>query len=400
MRILAVSPVAPWPATGGTLHRVASQLEALAALTGAAVDLLIVRQHDTQPFTRHEAVNLLGEVVLPVQHQFRGEQFARTVLQGAPLGLNRRIRGAIEESAASIDLSSYDLHWIFKAELAEFWPSSAVPLVVDMDDVEGRKVARGSAVVSARYPPALRPAVRLRDRRSSEAWSRLQSRVAARASRYLVCAEEDVRAFPHGTGQVVPNTIVNASTSASIAEEECRIIFHGTLTYPPNEDAVRSLLDDIAPLVWAQKPEAKFVVAGKLPDGLADTWQAEDRIEFTGFVPDMWAELAKATIVVAPIRYGGGTRVKLIEAAAAGKAVVSTPIGAEGLPFTQGSDIMLATGPSNFANAVVTLLDDRLLRHQLGSRARVSFEAAMSPIAVERAVEEVLRAVQTPTQTL
>jgi glycosyltransferase involved in cell wall biosynthesis len=215
-----------------------------------------------------------------------------------------------------------------------------------------------------------------------------------------VCAEEDVRAFPHGTGQVVPNTIVNASTSASIAEEECRIIFHGTLTYPPNEDAVRSLLDDIAPLVWAQKPEAKFVVAGKLPDGLADTWQAEDRIEFTGFVPDMWAELAKATIVVAPIRYGGGTRVKLIEAAAAGKAVVSTPIGAEGLPFTQGSDIMLATGPSNFANAVVTLLDDRLLRHQLGSRARVSFEAAMSPIAVERAVEEVLRAVQTPTQTL
>jgi len=142
-----------------------------------------------------------------------------------------------------------------------------------------------------------------------------------------------------------------------------RVVFTGSMDWEPNIDAVTYFCRDIFPQVCAEVPGAIFQIVGRNPPPRVKRL-ASDFVQVTGTVPSVTDYLRGATVVVVPLRAGAGTRLKIFEAMAMGKAVISTSIGAEGLDVHAGSDIILVDEATGFANAIVLLMRDAALRRQ------------------------------------
>jgi glycosyltransferase involved in cell wall biosynthesis len=148
------------------------------------------------------------------------------------------------------------------------------------------------------------------------------------------------------------------------------ILFTGTIDYFPNTDGLQFFLEEILPLIRQEVPDVTFCIAGKNPPPSIQRYASDPRITITGFVKDIREVFRPAALVVAPLRIGGGTRLKILEAMAMHRAVVSTAIGAEGLDVADGRNILLADGPVVFARAVVELLRDRARRERIAAAGR------------------------------
>jgi polysaccharide biosynthesis protein PslH len=147
------------------------------------------------------------------------------------------------------------------------------------------------------------------------------------------------------------------------------VVFFGLLSYVPNIDGVKYFVEDIWPRVAAAHPEARCkIIGGQPPPSLRAL--AGPRVELTGFVSDLRPHLATAAAMVVPLRLGGGTRLKVVEAMAMGKAIVSTALGAEGIEAVPGRDLLIEDQPAAFAGAVNRLLAEPSLAAQVGSSAR------------------------------
>ncbi len=153
------------------------------------------------------------------------------------------------------------------------------------------------------------------------------------------------------------------------------LVFLGAMDWHPNEDAVLHFAEQILPRVRRRVPNVRFAVVGRNPGPRVRALAAEPGVTVTGTVDDVRPHVAPAALFVVPLRVGGGTRLKIFEAMAMGKAVVSTSIGAEGLPVTSGTDLVLADGAEAFAAAVADLLRDPSRRRALGTAARRLVEA-------------------------
>jgi glycosyltransferase involved in cell wall biosynthesis len=147
----------------------------------------------------------------------------------------------------------------------------------------------------------------------------------------------------------------------------------------------------ILPLIRAKYPHVKFVVAGRNPPpNFVQQFSSDPAIEFTGTVPDMRPYLANATVVVVPLRMGGGTRIKILEACASGRPVVSTRIGAEGLNFEASKEIILADDPAEFARGVVGLLSDSAQAAAVAASARIAVVERNSHDVLKKALDGVI----------
>ncbi|MBS0270373.1 MAG: glycosyltransferase [Proteobacteria bacterium] len=147
------------------------------------------------------------------------------------------------------------------------------------------------------------------------------------------------------------------------------LLFFGLLSYVPNIDGVLHFVENIWPLIAKANPDARLKIVGKNPPPQLKAL-AGPRIEFTGFVPDLRPHLASAAVVIVPLRLGGGTRLKIVEGMAMGKAIVSTELGAEGIEAESGRDLLIADEPQAFADAVGRLLAEPELAAQVGQAAR------------------------------
>jgi len=147
------------------------------------------------------------------------------------------------------------------------------------------------------------------------------------------------------------------------------VVFFGLLSYVPNLDGVTHFVQDIWPRIAEARPDARLkIVGGRPPASLLAL--AGPRVELTGFVPDLRPHLAAAAAVVVPLRLGGGTRLKIVEAMAVGKAIVSTTLGSEGIEAVPGRDLLIEDQPAAFADAVNRLLADPDLAMAIGQSAR------------------------------
>ena len=188
-----------------------------------------------------------------------------------------------------------------------------------------------------------------------------------RATLALDLPETPIRVVPNGvdTAFFVPDPA---------AEDPTRVLFTGAIDYQPNTDGVLHFAAEIWPRVRAAAPGASFAIVGKDPPprvrGLAG-----EGVLVTGTVPDVRPWMQSAAVFVVPLRVGGGTRLKILEALATGRAVVSTSLGCEGLEVTPGEHLLVADSPAEFAAAVVRCLGDPALRHRLGVRGRARVEA-------------------------
>jgi glycosyltransferase involved in cell wall biosynthesis len=147
------------------------------------------------------------------------------------------------------------------------------------------------------------------------------------------------------------------------------VVFFGLLSYVPNVDGVNHFVMDIWPRIAEAHPEARCKIIGDRPPPSLLAL-AGPRVELTGFVPDLRPHLAAAAVVVVPLRLGGGTRLKIVEAMAMGKAIVSTTLGAEGIEAVPGRDILVEDEPVGFADAVSHLLAEPSLAARVGQSAR------------------------------
>lgn len=239
-------------------------------------------------------------------------------------------------------------------------------LFFDLDDIEHRVRVR-----SALQPPfrpgslgyiAQAPALWAAERRAT---------LISRAT--FVCSELD-RAYLRRVGitsriKVIPNALPVPLKVHGLTTE-LSLLFLGGYSYQPNRDAAHRLATSIWPIVREAMPTSRLIIAGHGPEHIPCFHTRPLGVEFTGYVPDLDDLYARSRVVVCPMLVGGGTRIKLIEAALQGKPIVSTRVGAEGLDLREGREILLRDDDASFAAACVGLLRDNALAQTLGSAAR------------------------------
>ena len=195
----------------------------------------------------------------------------------------------------------------------------------------------------------------------------------------MAAAAPNVRILSIGLGIDIPPQPLSAT-----GRGEPSVLFVGGYWHPPNSDAALRLVRSIMPAVRTRMPGLRLVLVGARPGReLMDAATAEDTV--TGTVPSVTPFLDQASLLVLPIRLGGGMRVKLLEALAAGKAVIASPLAASGLDITDGEHLVLARTDEDFAESIVTLVSDQAARSQLGRGAR---EWAMRNLGWDARVEE------------
>ncbi len=179
---------------------------------------------------------------------------------------------------------------------------------------------------------------------------------------------------------VVPNGVdVEMFRSDGYTQEKShQIIFTGTMDYYPNNEAVLFFAQCCWPLIRAQVPDATWLIVGKKPSAEVQRLAELPGVTVTGQVPDVRPYLASSAVAIAPLRIGSGTRLKILEALAMQKAVVSTSIGCEGLALIPGKHLLVEDQPEMLARAVVTLLQDVEKRQALGEAGRLLVEAQYS----------------------
>lgn len=149
--------------------------------------------------------------------------------------------------------------------------------------------------------------------------------------------------------------------------EPHHLVFTGSMDWLPNEDAIRYFTEQIMPLIKQSVSDVRLTVVGRNPsESLLELSKRDSAVTVTGRVEDVRPYMERAAAFIVPIRIGGGTRLKIYEAMAMEQAIVSTTVGAEGLPVKDGKDVLLADTPQDFAGAVVRVLTDTNFANELG----------------------------------
>ena len=212
---------------------------------------------------------------------------------------------------------------------------------------------------------------------------RYESRACARARLTIAVSDADRRllaaAAPSARVSAVPTGVdVDYFAPDGAAEVPDRLVFTGSMDWYPNEDGIQHFIEAVLPRIRREVPRAALTVVGRNPSARLRALAAAADVEVTGLVDDVRPHMAAAAVYVVPLRVGGGTRLKIFEALSMAKAVVSTTIGAEGLPLTPGRDFLSADEPAAFADAVVALLRDPARRRAIGAAGRRLVEARYS----------------------
>jgi glycosyltransferase involved in cell wall biosynthesis len=272
-------------------------------------------------------------------------------------------------------------------------PPTDVPVLLNNVDVEH--------VVLERYVRCERnPAKRLYAWLETRRLRRFESEACRRAAVGMPCSavdEAQLRALCPGLPTViVPNVIDPAEYVPGGDDAGDVVLYQGGLDWYPNRDAAQFFAFEILPRVRLSRPGTRFVVAGRNPPAAFGRRLASvPGVELTGTVPDMRPVLSRASVCVVPLRIGSGTRMKILEAAAMGKPVVSTRLGAEGLNFAENLEILLADDPAAFSGQVVRLLEDPAFRRAVGQAARRRVEQEYTPAVLRRQLGRALARVAT-----
>jgi glycosyltransferase involved in cell wall biosynthesis len=215
----------------------------------------------------------------------------------------------------------------------------------------------------------------------------------------LACSERDgqeIRKFcPAARTYVLPNVVDVWSFQPAYEDDGRTVLYVGAMDWFPNRDAVDYFAEEILPRLRQKVSNLDFVVAGRNPSQkMRDRYRGFPDVTFTGSVAEMRPIIAKAAVCVVPLRIGSGTRLKILQAAAMGKAIVSTRLGAEGLEFVPGEEIILADEPKEFAARVADLLADQSRRVALGGAARrrveLHYDLSTLRTAVRTAFEQIV----------
>lgn len=366
MNIFALSTWCPFPCVNGSTLRAYHLLRALAARH--AVDLVAFSAPGAP--TDAEVAHLRGfcrsVAILPRSPFTPVAGAPHTLLSMTPRSLvatdDPDVRARVAAGAAGADLAiGFALH------AARYLTGLAVPAV--FEEAEPRQIQ-----ALAQQATALPQRLRLR-----LTWwkhARYLRRLAASMAAVTVVSEQERQSMlAIGVDAARLHIVPNGAAAADLERPRVvasppRLIYSGAMTYAPNREAVTWFLGEIMPRVRAVRPEVELWVTGDAGEAAAGRGDARAGVRFTGRLPDVREAISGSAVAVVPLRTGGGTRLKILEAFAQGTPVVSTRKGAEGLAVVDGEHLLLEDEPDAFAGAVLRVLDDAPLAARLSAAGR------------------------------
>ncbi len=387
--LLLLTPQIPYPPRQGTALRNWGLLQGLS--TGHEVSLLTFAAPD-QPLEPDPV--LLDRVarieVVPQPERTVSDRLRDLVTTGRP-DLTQRLISTVFRQQLEAWLAQYRFDWVI-VEGLEMTPylatrsDSGGRLAFDAHNCEyllQRRAARSDWRRPRRWAGALYSSIQWRRLR------RFEAEACRRADLVIAVSEADAAALRAIAGDVNPLVIPNGidvdtyapsyrraptEDAPGLAMPEPAFIFTGTMDFRPNVDGVLWFVDKVWPRIRMALPEARFYIVGRRPHARLKRLRDIPDIVITGEVPDTRPYIDAATVYVVPLLVGGGTRLKLLESTAMGKAIVATPLAAEGFADPQRAMFLAATPPA-FADACVALAQDANLRTIWGTRARAYAEA-------------------------
>lgn len=383
---VVLTSFAPVPKMGGSSIRIASTVESLAK----EFDVLIICSDQNQDLVNlaDQYCRRIGIRLLHDPDAFSAPRRSRTtqrIISG--LGhmssrLESRLLGPIRPDLATT-IRSADLVWIFKLApiaLCELPTPLNGPLIVDIDDIEDRVISRD------------------RDRSRLHRWLMVRkirlrrNQILRSAHTAIVCSSVDAsRLDPICAIEVLPNTYPAPLTALQRSSElPPKVVVIGVMKYRPNHQGVQWFLDSCWNQVRHRVPTAQLVIAGVASDRIFHNDSANG-ISVLGAFDDPRAILEDASVVIVPVHYGSGTRVKILEALSFGVPVVSTSAGAEGIGVVHRQSALIADTPHEFFRCVVELLEDQELASTLSIEGRKLFESRYSPEIFSRTALAIAR---------
>ncbi len=368
-KILALTSRLPYPPREGHQLRSWHMLRALAKRHEVTL-LSFVRDDDAPDAASplRDAVAHLEMFPVPSEQSRASLGFAlmRGVLGEHPFVVQKYASADMRKRIAEL-LPQFDIVHVDMLPLAALVGATRVPMVLNAHNVEHELLER-------RIEIETRPLHRAFLRTQVGRLRHFEATVCRRAARILACSETDAQQLsalaPQTPVTVVPNGVDTQAIGTSDAEPRAhRMIFVGQMSWFPNRDGVAWFLDEILPRIVRVRPDAQFALVGKNA-GLQVPSSIAGNVQLLGFVDDLVPVMTDAAVYVVPLRAGSGTRLKVLEAMAFGKAIVTTHIGSEGIALDDGENAIYADSADDFAAAVLRVMDDPLLTEQLGARAR------------------------------
>jgi polysaccharide biosynthesis protein PslH len=380
LAVLFVTPFLPSPPTFGAQRRLHELISGVAASNDVSVLSLVdpSESHADAIRATEEYCRRVVTVSNPTYHTGHARKRLR---QLASLGSSHSyewlghsegsFRAALEQMLAH----RYDIVHFELAPMAGYAsacdraPGTRPILCLDEHNIEYDIVRRTAAIEASPLRRAY-SAIEWRKVRKEEryAWTHLDGcTVTSVRDQEMLLADE-----PSAHTAVVPNGVdvdFFRPGSPNAAHGPPTLLFFGAIDYFPNTDAMNFFLHDVFPQLVARYPGLRLSIVGRKPPE-AILAQRSGNVEVTGVVDDLRPWLARADVVIVPLRIGGGTRLKILEAMAAGKAVVSTTLGAEGLAVVPERDLLIGDDASGLVKQISRLLDDRELGRRLGAAAR------------------------------
>jgi glycosyltransferase involved in cell wall biosynthesis len=392
LRVLMVSPYLPSRLAGGPI-RVRGLLTNLAG--SHSVSFIGFRPLGKRSDVAPEIRERCDDVVIVPNDRREIAGTRKRALQLRSLLSARSFERHVHERAAFqaaldriCERSSFDVVQIEHSFMVHYRFPRGAALVLDEHNVEHEIRSRTMAVV--------RPGARkLYDYLNH---LKLQAEEERSWSTVDACAvtsprdEETIRATVSGARTaVVPNAVDTEYFSPSPKRRDPgTMLFYGTLSYYPNLEGLLFFLREVMPIVRRLYPSARLKIVGARPPEALRRFEARD-VTFTGFVEDLRPHLERASVVIAPLRIGGGTRLKVLEAMAMAAPLVSTTLGAEGIAVTHGREVLVADTAEHFAAQVARVLGDDELGEGLGAAGRRLVERSYDWRAATRALETLYR---------
>jgi sugar transferase (PEP-CTERM/EpsH1 system associated) len=382
VRVLFLSQIVPYPPHGGVLQRGYNILRELGRYADVHL-LAFVHPDEMQGEAAiEESRQALSAFCDKVEYfplwpkassAHKAAALAVSACSSAPFSvIAHRSRAYARAVADALRAAPVDMIHVDTVALAQFVPwERGIPVVLTHHNIESMLMARRASVES--HPLARRFLQR------EAAKLKTYESVSARFDVNIVMSRPDEDALavqvPGVRTAVVPNGVDIDYFTPDHSQETPALIYTGGMNMFANRDAVMFFLTDVWPLISSQVPEAQFFAVGQDPPReLQAIAEKDGRVQVTGKVKDIRPFVWKSAVYVVPLRVGGGTRLKVLDAMAMGKAMVSTTIGCEGIDVRDNEHLVKADSPRAFADATVALLKDRSRRLALSRSARALVE--------------------------
>ncbi|GAC1353822.1 MAG: glycosyltransferase [Ktedonobacteraceae bacterium] len=379
MNILMVSPHLPSPSWGaGT--RSYYVMKALARNHNVSLLALTDRRKTETDDRLFEGVKLkqFRQVILSSTVQRKRGQQLMSIVQGRSYLLDSYMRDEVQrEIDALLSQDQYDVVIFESVFMAGYRLPEGIAAVVDQHNIEYELLQRT-------YEREKIGSRKLYNWWESRQLKSVELERCRNAQGLLVTSERESlllkRLLPECIIEVVPNGVDLDIFCDSDWQQHANnlIVFTGTMNYYPNIDGVLFFARECWPLIRAQVPDARWQIVGKFPPPEVQHLAELPGVSVTGAVPDVKPYLASATVAIAPLLIGSGTRLKILEALAMHKAVVSTSLGCEGLAVVSGKHLLVADQPQEFARSIVDIMRHAEKRIALGTAGRKLVEAEYS----------------------